>query len=97
MGRRPERENGLHSNLLPAAGGRTPRFIAGADGEQMLAICRQHGSLDNLLRNVNSMVRVASLASACWAAPQSLALAVAQANRSTGQVLPVSDERARWR
>lgn len=24
MGRRPERENGLHSNLLPAAGGRTP-------------------------------------------------------------------------
>ncbi len=73
------------------------RFIACADGEQAPAIFRQHGSLDKLLRKVNSMVRVASLASACWAAPQSLALAVAQANSSTGKVLPVSDERARWR
>jgi len=73
------------------------RFIACADGEKVPAIFRQHGSLDKLLRKVNSMARVASLASACWAPPNPLALAVAKASSASGKVLPVSDERARSR
>ena len=82
----------LRNGAVGSVGARRVKRPAPRLVSQRLRLLRPH-----LLRKVNSMARVASLASACWAPPNPLALAVAKASSASGKVLPVSDERARWR